>query len=601
MANVYNMVGGGGGGGIKLQSISVITQPAKTTYRPGQTFDPAGMVVQATYSNGATATATGYTYTPSTPLTINDTTITILYTEQGKTATAQISITVQNEQIAIPVQSGTLIYNGQPQSPTWTGYDPSKMTISGTTQKTDSGSNFALFTLLDGYCWPGGTTEPESVIWTIDKAEGSITLDKTSVTLDIDNETAFVEITRLGDGGVFASSSDTSVATITVIGTTLMIFSVDDTSGTATITISVAESQNYTAASATVQVTADFAHIYGAQWDGSSTTKLTRTDGAALFTDPVPAVGTGSGSSPFDNLMPWSGMVRVTQNSNALVAIPKYWVKVSHNPFKVQISDSALPGYQVSPAHRDRGDGKGERDVVYIGRYECDGFYRSSSGQTPKVSTSLSAFRRGIHTVGDTYWQADYAIQLTWWFLYIVEYADWNGQTAIGQGNVRSSAAINTGATDSMTYHTGRAAGTDGQTAVQYRNIENPWGNVREWRDGIIFAHESISTYNNPVDFSDSYNGTGATVRSNSRSENSGWIKAWGHDTNDPSFIYPSEVGGSETMFVPDYCNYSTGVRALYVGGGYGYGADAGPFYLGGGNAPTSASAVLGSRLQKLP
>ena len=151
-----------------------------------------------------------------------------------------------------------------------------------------------------------------------------------------------------------------------------------------------------------------------------------------------------------------------------------------------------------------------------------------------------------------------------------------------------------------MTYHTGRA-GADSGTAVQYRNIENPWGNVREWRDGIIFSDANISTYNNPANFSDSYNGTGATVRSNKRATTGGWIKAWGHDTNDPSFIYPSEVGGSETTFVPDYCNYYTGVRALSVGGRYGYGTYAGPFYLDGVDTPTNTNANLGSRLQKLP
>ena len=390
------------------------------------------------------------------------------------------------------------------------------------------------------------------------------------------------------------------------------------TSETGSVVFTVTSAATYTItatksgqeASGTVQITANgqtktlslaYVHIYSAAWDGSSTTKLTRGDDAALFTDPVPAVGNGAGSSPFDNRLPWSGMTKVTDGNNVLVKIPKYWVKVSHAPFKVQIADKATPGYQVSPAHRDRGDGVGERDVVYIGRYECDGSYMSRSGQAPKVSTPLATFRSGIHALGAEYWQADIALHLTWWFLYIVEYADWNGQTAIGQGNVSSGAKINTGATDSMTYHTGRAAGTDGQTAVQYRNIENPWGNVREWRDGIIFSDTNICTYNNPANFSDAYNGTGAVVRSNKRAASSGWIKAWGHDTNDPSFIYPSEIGGSETTFVPDYCYCDTGVRALNIGGLYGVGTYAGPFFLNGFNAPASTYANLGSRLQKLP
>ena len=417
---------------------------------------------------------------------------------------------------------------------------------------------------------------------------------------------AFFESTitvNVESGSTVTCAKGSNTQTKTSTGS--VVFTVKE-AGTYTITATKSGQE----ASGTVQITANgqtktlslaYVHIYSAAWDGSSTTKLTRGDDAALFTDPVPAVGNGAGSSPFDNCLPWSGMTKVTDGNNVLVKIPKYWVKVSHAPFKVQIADKATPGYQVSPAHRDRGDGVGERDVVYIGRYECDGSYMSRSGQAPKVSTPLATFRSGIHALGAEYWQADIALHLTWWFLYIVEYADWNGQTAIGQGNVSSGAKINTGATDSMTYHTGRAAGTDGQTAVQYRNIENPWGNVREWRDGIIFSDTNICTYNNPANFSDAYNGTGAVVRSNKRAASSGWIKAWGHDTNDPSFIYPSEIGGSETTFVPDYCYYYTGVRALNVGGSYGYGTNAGPFYLLGGNTPALTSATLGSRLQKLP
>ena len=97
------------------------------------------------------------------------------------------------------------------------------------------------------------------------------------------------------------------------------------------------------------------------------------------------------------------------------------------------------------------------------------------------------------------------------------------------------------------------------------------------------------------------YNGTGATVRSNTRATTGGWIKAWGHDSSDNSFIYPNAVGGSETTYVPDYCYYYSGVRGLYVGGGCNDGTNAGPFCLYGVHAPSSTYSALGSRLQKLP
>ena len=80
-----------------------------------------------------------------------------------------------------------------------------------------------------------------------------------------------------------------------------------------------------------------------------------------------------------------------------------------------------------------------------------------------------------------------------------------------------------------------------------------------------------------------------------------GWIKAWGHDSSDNSFIYPNTVGGSDTTYVPDFCYCYSGVRGLFVGGCYYYGTYAGPFCLNGNYAPSYASSDLGSRLQKLP
>ena len=122
-----------------------------------------------------------------------------------------------------------------------------------------------------------------------------------------------------------------------------------------------------------------------------------------------------------------------------------------------------------------------------------------------------------------------------------------------------------------------------------------------EWRDGIIFSGANICTYNNPANFVDTYNGTGATVRSNTRATSGGWIKAWGHDSSDNSFIYQNTVGGSDTTYVPDYCLYYSGVRGLSVGGFCNSGTGAGPFYLYGNFAPSSTYSYLGSRLQKLP
>ena len=125
MGKVFNITGGGGGSGIKLASIAIITYPTKTTYTAGETFDPSGMVIEATYSNGAKLEATGYSFTPSTPLTDGTEAVTIRYTEGGVTKTVDVPITVIHRLTGISVT----------QSPTKTVYeygesfDPSGMVV----------------------------------------------------------------------------------------------------------------------------------------------------------------------------------------------------------------------------------------------------------------------------------------------------------------------------------------------------------------------------------------------------------------------------------------------------------------------------------------
>lgn len=341
--------------------------------------------------------------------------------------------------------------------------------------------------------------------------------------------------------------------------------------------------------------------IYGVTWDGSSNPELVRIEDAAEFENPIAAIGAGNGSSPFDNIYPWSGMKIVVDGENTLVSIPKFWVKVTKDPFTVQISGKAIDGFQVSPAHRDRGDGAGERDVVYIGRYESASDYTSKSGETPKVSTRMNAFRTNISSLGKEYWQVDFAMQLTIWYLYLVEFANWNSQKMIGQGITTSSEIKQTGGTDSMIYHTGRADGEDGTTAIQYRHIENLWGNTREFRDGIIFSDENICTYNNPANFTDEYDSEGAVVRSNVRHTAGGWLSALSLDDSDPSFIFPSAIGGNATTYLCDTQTYSAGVRGLQVSGWANDAQNAGLFFINGGNSPTGTGNNISSRLQKLP
>lgn len=366
-------------------------------------------------------------------------------------------------------------------------------------------------------------------------------------------------------------------------------------SQTASTSITVDTVQQY-------EVSLAFAHIYGVLWDGTSTTALSRTDDAADFVDPNPSVGGSGGSSPFDTLMPWAGMKRVTDpEAGELVAIPKYWYKwtKSGNSLKLQIANGPVDGFFVSPAHCDRGDGAGERDVVYVGRYHClSTNYKSENGNAePKVNVTRSEARTAIHSLGSTIWQWDWAINWTIKMLYLVEYADWNSQTKIGYGCGNGVNLLFPGYTDDMPYHTGttQASRTTYGCGTQYRYIEGLWDNAFDWVDGCYYDANGLNIILNPNNFSDTSGGTAIGVPS------SGYPSALTVDEAlDNQWVYPTAANGSNSTYVPDNWSFYASIPCLHVGGYYNQSLLRGLFYVYC-NAASSAGADIGSRLMKLP
>lgn len=344
-------------------------------------------------------------------------------------------------------------------------------------------------------------------------------------------------------------------------------------------------------------------HIYGAQWTSGTSTAWTRTDDAASFGACNPYVSGASGyGSPFDGLMPWSGMIKSTRTGGSMVAIPKFWYKitaVSGGGLKVQIADYAADGFNVCPACMNRGDGVGERDVAYIGRYHCaTGTYKSETGKKPYNKITRSTARSTIHNLGTKIWQSDWAMRFTIWLLYIVEFADWNSQAKIGYGCGNNSSVGSMGYTDSMPYHTGTTASsrTSYGLGTQYRNIEGLWDNVRDWCDGCYYNSNGMNIILNPANFSDSANGINVGTPSNGYPSKFSVTNISG---TFPMFI-PSESSGSDSTFTSDGWHFSAGSPCLYVGGDYYQGLVCGLFCVYGGSA-SSMYSYFGARLQELP
>lgn len=337
--------------------------------------------------------------------------------------------------------------------------------------------------------------------------------------------------------------------------------------------------------------TAMAGNVFGVCWDTSNpSTALTRlapdTDPHKFVTqsvteEPKPAIGMGAGSSPFDAFMPWSGMQECNLNTAGtvtarkgdnrfsrygdfvMVHIPEFYVAYKESGTKkyFYVSDVQNPGFTKHP-----GSGK------YVGRYHMFSNGRSMTNASPWVKMTRADARSKAQGIGGKFHLYDFVTYCAIIWLYIVEFADWDSQGRIGQGVVNASAAVNSGGTDSMSYHTGRAAGVNGKTAVQYRGIENLWGNVNQWVDGFNANGTTAYYCTDPSKYADDTE-TGYT-KIGTLSSYGGWIKDL--TVTRDGLLIPKAVDGSETTYIPDLTYSDDGWGVLCVGGSYIFG-----FYAG--------------------
>lgn len=163
----------------------------------------------------------------------------------GTQTAKEVTWTINAATMTIPTQSNSLTYTGSAQSPTWNNYDSGKMTLGGTTSGTNAGSYNATFTPKTNYKWADGSTGAKTVAWSIAKAAGSLSLNKTSIKLTAAKTTDTITVTRAGDGKITATSSAPTVASVSVSGSVVTVTA--KAKGSATITVSVAAGTNHNA------------------------------------------------------------------------------------------------------------------------------------------------------------------------------------------------------------------------------------------------------------------------------------------------------------------------------------------------------------------
>lgn len=213
--------------------------------------------------------------------------------------------------------------------------------------------------------------------------------------------------------------------------------------------------------------------------------------------------------------------------------------------------------------------------------------------------------------------------------LMMVELGTMNTQTAIGQGvvSIAYTGAYNassyTGSTSSLGNTTGQAtetineiSGTEtayttpGMLSITYRGVENPWGNIWKYIQGInIYGDGTVGggqpyVANNFVfsesKIGDNYEPVGFTLPNIN-----GYVNAMGYGSKEFDWLLmPSEVGGTSALPVGDYCYVTSnlsGYRVARLGGSWYANADAGGFRWDCNSGVDDRNRNIGGRLSYTP
>ena len=361
-------------------------------------------------------------------------------------------------------------------------------------------------------------------------------------------------------------------------------------------------------------------------------------------------------------------------NGEVLTRIPEfYWKREIIDGYEyIYIADYAIAGFNKS-------------EEFSVGRYDAcideDGVLHSFSGYSPSTNKNITQHRDAAKLLSDEFCMIDYRyfiLQL----LYLVEYANYNSQSQLGNGivsmrytasdkaiiagettntiviatnnyfkvgqqiaigttvdgvsickdrtiteieeysqdttegtaitfdgdpvtiavgNIIHSCGQKEGGCDSLGMKSGCLA-NDSQHAVIYRGIENIFGNVYNWIDGINIKDYQAYICRDPEQYiSDKFETPYEKIGYVNSEEENQYIKKLGYDEKNPDIALPIEVGGgvgSSTGMCDSY-HASTGNRVARVGGDFSYGASAGLWLWNCYSTSTSSGLSGGARLLK--
>lgn len=288
-------------------------------------------------------------------------------------------------------------------------------------------------------------------------------------------------------------------------------------------------------------------------------------------------------------------------DGDVMVEIPKIGYKLWNDENYQYVSVTEDPNKDGYCYYAHSLDTDGDCDKIYYGAYlgyvNSNNLY-SRSSVSPTANTSLTNFRTYSSNKGTGYSIVSFFPWTLLQCLYTVIYKNLDSQTALGKGYTSASAKANTGATNTNIFCYGTQ---DGTTHIKFLGIEDMWGNLGHWLDGVYndSLHNILTDYRNSQFTGDGHDfqfstSTGAT------GSYGGYInKIMG--TNISGFIkdYNNNTDGTSSTYFADSSYVTINGFAGSAGGAWNDGSIAGAFslYLNYSSASYSDGLRLGARL----
>ncbi len=344
--------------------------------------------------------------------------------------------------------------------------------------------------------------------------------------------------------------------------------------------------------------------IYGVTFP--NTTIGTRTDSAIGAT----YSGTTAITSSFDTEEIYSEITEENDSyGNVFIKIPKFYIKKTKstgNIWTYQISKTKVDSDYYLPACFVDEASNTILPYILVGKYDANlnvDKLESKTGTVPLVSKNIVYSRTYAKNNGTGYQLLDIHTYDAIQTLFYVEFATLDSQSIMAGYSVSANTAkLNNGTADSIVKSGSPTSNTSGLYAMKYRGIENLWGNINQFVDGIniqnnvAYVSKDASTY-----ASDTFTGAYKRVGYTNKNVNGGVIEL-GFDSSSPYLNLPTITATGANTYGRDIYYQASGNMIVSVGGywnAYGYIPGLTNWYLD--RSSSHSNNTGGSRLVKAP